>query len=315
MIVNPVFTLQVMIPVTVLLFASLLIGALRHPGTPARRVISVLLAVLICSSIFTINLRVMKKAPAGQFARPNLDVLFVVDNTISMWAKDYGNGHSRMDGVVETVDTIMDGLQGSSFALVNFDTQSSVRLPLTQDAESIHDAMTSLYPPSQYLAKGSSLNVPHDDMKRMLARMGLEKNHKRIVFFCSDGEITNGDQLISYRDLSSDVDGGAVLCFGSEKGASMRDLENQVVYDPGTYDKAVSKIDEQTMRAIAADLGITYLHVGQKKDVNGIIAAELLKAQTVFEAGKGVTDYEDTYYVLLPVLLLCFCAELILFKD
>ena len=313
--INPVLPIAIMIPVTIAMLAGFIIGAIRRQGSRRRRIISVMTGVLVCACIFTMNLRIMRLSDAGDAERPALDVLFVVDSTISMWADDYGQKAYRMDGVKDTIDYIMEDMKGCSFALVSFDTKSSIRLPLTQDAQCISDAMGSLYPPSEYLAKGSSMNVPHDDMKRMLDHMGTEKGHKRIVFFFSDGEITNGEKLMSYKDLSGSIDGGAVLGYGTSKGANMQDLDGSDVYDPDTYDRAVSKIDEETLQTVAGDLGVSYLHVKDKKDVKDIVSAELLSAKNVSEKVEGTFNYEDTYYYLLPLLMFALLAEFVLFME
>ena len=315
MSINPVIPLIIMIPATLMMIICFVTGSIRRHEAVRRRTASILIGTLICLCIFTINMRIMIQSDAGDAEKPALDVLFVVDSTISMWADDYGNNGYRIDGVRDTIDYIMEEMKGSSVALISFDTKSNIRLPLTQDAQSISDAMMSFYPQSQYVARGSSMNIPHDDMKRMLEHMGTENGHKRIVFFFSDGEITNGEELISYRDLAGSTDGGAVLGYGTSEGAEMKDLNGTAVYDYETYKNAVSKIDEKTLQTIAGDLGVSYLHVKNTKDVEETVAAELLSARKITEKTEGLVNYEDTYFYLLPFLMALLIAELLLIRE
>ena len=54
----------------------------------------------------------------------NVDVLFVIDNTISMLAEDYDGDGRRMDAVKEDCKYIMEQFPGASFSVVTM-----MRLP------------------------------------------------------------------------------------------------------------------------------------------------------------------------------------------
>ena len=69
-------------------------------------------------------------------------------------------------------------------------------------------------------AKGSSLNIPYNTIIDYLKK-SKEKNNTNILFFISDGEITNNDKLRNYHDVGRFIDDGAVLGYGSNKGGYM----------------------------------------------------------------------------------------------
>ncbi|MCR4901349.1 MAG: VWA domain-containing protein [Butyrivibrio sp.] len=315
MITSPMIPVVIMLPVVVLIFVLLAYGAYRYNVTLQKRIAGLTLAALISLTVFCINLRFMKYNPDSEYTRPNLDVLFVVDTTISMWAEDYDRYDTRMSGARKTCEHIMEELQGSSFCLVTFDDDSRVLMPLTQDAQSISDCLYALTPPSQYVAKGSSLNAPFDNIKRMLEHMGKEDGHSRIVFFISDGEITNEEELISYAELSDMIDGGAVLGFGTDKGATMQDNDGYDVYDYTTYGKAVSCIDEDNLLQIATDLGVSYIHVNTYSDVDAVIGEALTNAETVTDTREGIENYDDTYFYLVPVLMVLLLGEIFITRP
>ena len=48
----------------------------------------------------------------------DLDVLFVVDNTISMIAEDYNGDNTRLSAVKEDIKHIVEELEGAKFSIV-----------------------------------------------------------------------------------------------------------------------------------------------------------------------------------------------------
>ena len=312
MIINPIIPVAIMLPIVLLMLFLFVFGTWKYVYGVGRKVVSITLAVLICLCIFVIDLRIMKYSPDSEYSRPNLDVLFVVDTTISMWATDYGNGKTRYEGVQDTCEYIMEKLKGSSFALITFNDTSDIRLPLTQDIQSITDVLDSLDAPSQYISKGTSLNSSYADMARMLEHMGNEEGHLRVVFFITDGEITNEEELISYADLSEKIDAGAVLGFGTEEGAKMKDGDGITVRDwSSNYKEAISCIDEDNLIQLSGDLGVEYVHITKPSDVDGILQEALTNSELVTDTRDGLENYEDTYYYLVPVLLILLLCELL----
>ena len=72
--------------------------------------------MIVCTGIL-VNLRIMEKKYNATIEMKNLDVLFVVDTTISMWAEDYNGKNPRMEGVQADAEYIIDELSGSNFGL------------------------------------------------------------------------------------------------------------------------------------------------------------------------------------------------------
>ncbi|MBR4207475.1 MAG: VWA domain-containing protein [Lachnospiraceae bacterium] len=311
---EPVFPIALMIPVMIVVFFALSLNGIRRGSSLIRKTASVIISLLLVADTGFMLARPMVKNNEVEYTRPNLDVLFVVDNTISMWAKDCRAG-TRMKEAEDTIDRIMETLKGSSFALITFGSESEIRMPLTQDAQSISDAVTTLRNPSKYVAKGSSLNAPYEDMKYMLEHMGKDEERQRIVFFISDGEITNGDKLMDFSPLKKMTDGGAVLGFGSEKGANMKDVDGYNIYD---YDKnmdAVSRIDKDNLKSIADDLDIAFIHVEWPEDADIVTVAALEKARQVMEDRGGMDAWDDIYYRFIPLFIILLFAEALIYRE
>ena len=344
MITNPIIPILVVLIIIAVVFAGLLIGVIRSHGSIWKKILETVITVLICICIYFINLRVMVPSNEATVTVPSLNVLFVVDSTISMWAEDYDGDESRIEGTKEACNSIMDELTGSSFALITFSDKAEVRIPLTPDRQSITDALDYMYEPSMYAAKGSNMNSPVDEMDRILQHMKSEyEDRETIVFIFSDGEETyesdkddksssdedSGDdeeeddedddssngKYAPYSRLLGKVDGGAVIGVGSEDGATMKDGDGNEIYDPKTGELAVSCIGEESLETIASKIGIEYIHMEEVDDIEDVVESIITDAKYEAALRDDVENKDDTYFYGLPVLLILFVSEILLFRK
>ncbi len=311
---QPVVPVAVLVILLVVLFIILLIGALRTHGSVLSKTVKIIASALLCLSVVPMGVRPMIRNKDIQYARPNLDVLFVLDTTMSMWAEDYQND-SRMSGAVETMEYIMEEMSGSSFALITFGDKSEIKMPITQDAQSIDDVIRAIHIPNQWLANGTSLNSPFENMEYMLGHMGKEEGHERIVFFLSDGEITVDEERIDFKDMASMIDGGAVLGFGTKKGATITDAYGVKLYDHTTYSDAITCLDMDSLKELADAVEIDCIHVQNKKDVSEVIDKAIVNAEEVQANRDDLDNYDDIYYMFVPGFMILLLAVFFLFKE
>lgn len=268
----------------------------------------------IIGLMFLINLRIMVPSGEAQIISNNLDVLFVIDNTISMNAEDYDGANTRLSGVKETCKNIIEKLNGARFSIITFNNSAKIATPYTKDVNLTIEAIDIIVPLSEYYARGSSLNTPHDAMLTSLESSKKMGDRTRIVFFISDGEITDESSLNSFKDISKYVDGGSVLGYGTDKGGYMKTLgsysmdEYIIDYSGYNYTRAISKIDEDNLKSIAKDLGLDYIHMEKQGDIDyKLKEIEKLKSNGMESSDKRV--YEDTYYILVVPLLVLLVIE------
>ena len=313
MMTNPVLPNYISIPVLSLLLILATWSILLRKDKLWQKFLSGIRILLILGLAFMINLRPQVKSYNTEIELKNIDVLFVVDTTISMWADDYAKNKTRMDGVQETCDSIMDQLAGSNFALIRFDNRAQILAPFTQDSRSVSDAFSTIVNPDPYYAKGSSLNVPIDTMGELLISSSKKEERKTVVFFISDGEITDGSSLSSFKELEQYVDGGAVLGFGTEDGGKMKittSYSSKNVTDPETGKDAISKLDEDNLKKIADDLQVDYIHVRESGDISYLIET-IKNGSSIRMEEAEMIHYEDIYYYLAMGLAALLIWELI----
>lgn len=302
MIVNPI------IPIWLMAIICVGLIALKRKGMwPYIRQIALVIM------LFVVNLRIMIPTDNVNTQSQKIDanILFVVDNTISMVAKDYGDNQERLKAVKEDCNHIIDELNGARFSVVTFANYAEQELPFNNNAEYVKEDISYMEPVDGYYAKGSSMNVSKDVMLKILEKNSEYSDFKTYVFFISDGEITNDDELISFEEIADYIDGGAVLGYGTEEGGKM------YVYSYyGSEDKEVlrdkdgkvarSVIDEDNLMSIADDMGVEYIKMNEHDDADKIIEQIKKDASIKIDDDDESTEgYADIYFIfVIPVLLL-----------
>lgn len=313
MITKPIIPLFIAVPVLLIVLVLYIFGVCRKSTKIRYKVLSVIRITIIIVLAFLSNLRIMDKKYDAQVEMKNLDVLFVVDTTISMWAQDYGGSHERMEGVQYDAENIIDELSGSNFGLIRFDNRSQILAPFTQDHESVKDAFSTIKEPDIHYARGSSLNVCYDDLESLLLSSNQKDERLTILFFISDGEITDESTLQSFKELEDYVDAGAVLGYGTKTGGVMEyGSYGNYVKDPETNKNAVSQIDEDNLKQIASDLDIDYIHMNNYSNVAYLIESIKNGSSLSIEKSDSVS-YEDTYYYYVIPLAIMLILELVIF--
>jgi len=272
-----------------------------------------LVGMLAC--VVLIFLRPMKEDPNAEVQTNNLDVCFVVDTTISMWADDYGTT-TRMNGVRNDIANIMDQLPGSSFSLIRFDNGAEILQPFTQDINAVFDSVSRLSMPAYSTATGSSLNTCYSALESMVASTEGKNDRRTVVFIFSDGETTDGSELMSFEPLRKQISLGAVMGYGTKEGGRMIYPGKGYVQDPSKGADARSIIDENSLRQVADDLQIDYIHRGQGETsaiLDLLRRVRLLSKKTALAEGNTI-GYKETYHIfagILAVLLMIWLGRVI----
>lgn len=305
MIINPI------IPIWVMVIICIFLLLMKRKGGAAfvRQIFIVIL-------LFVINLRIMTQSGDIPLVEPRVDVLFVVDNTISMIAEDYGpEKKQRLDAVRDDCEYIMKNLPGATYAVYSFNTHMEQMLPYTSDSAAVLDCIEICNGGSRYSSQGTSLNMAMGSMEKILDD---DREFFQVIFFISDGEIVSSDTLKSYPELKKYIDGGAVLGYGTEEGGIMVPVEwyeeeegaRPLEYydDNFNLQTALSVIDEKNLQSIASDFGVEYIHMTDKSQVDGVLA-ELqgkianLEMMVNTESTEGYEDINFWFVIPLTVLL------------
>lgn len=243
-----------------------------------RRLIMVVLAAVI-----GLGPSIEERVPDSLLS--NAEVYFVVDRTGSMAAQDYGeDGETRLTGVKADIDQLTRVIPAAQYSIIAFDSQASSQLPLTTDSRAVRAWASTIRQEVTNYSAGSAIDRPRDMLEDVLAK-AHERNPQnvRLVFFFADGENTRGsasnpDDIDSYDQIADLVDGGAILGYGTAEGGQMLrysgvgdPVEDDWIIDPNTQKPAVSKLDEEQLRAVADDLDVPYLHRFEPSSLESVI--------------------------------------------
>ncbi|SEV85472.1 Ca-activated chloride channel family protein [Ruminococcaceae bacterium KH2T8] len=275
------------LPIPIIAIVCVALIALKRKG-----VWNFIRQIIIAIMVFIICLRPSVPTDKVTIVNNEVDVLFVVDNTISMLAEDYGSDNGRrIDAVKADVETIMDDFAGARYALITFGDDPLYMVPYTTSPDAVIQAINTLEGETKNYADGTSMNTAFDTMQEVLEQHAAQQEDDKdkngdfetgriqVVFFISDGEITSNDRLRSYERLADYVDVGGVLGYGTTSGGEMYvrsyalDEEPELLqYYDSNYNlvTAISKIDEDNLEQIATDLGVGYYHMTKPSDVSSM---------------------------------------------
>ena len=245
----------------------------------------------------------------------NLEVYMVVDRTGSMAAEDYDGSATRLSGVGSDVAEIVAAFPGSRYSVISFSAQAQRELPLTTDARAVRAWADTLHQENTWYSGGSAIDRPVALLKRTLENaVELNPQNVRIVFLLSDGENTQGDTTTgdespsSYSVIAPLVDGGGVLGYGTVTGARMKewtgvdDPNRPYIQDPATGQDAISRIDENNLRGVAAELGVRYAHRTSPGDLS--FFADAVDVDSIIEDGRTeVSVHRDLYWPFVWVIV------------
>ena len=311
------FTINPIVPIPVMaVFCAVLIIFKRRGVTPyIRQILTVLL-------LFVINLRPMYPADniRVESQKMDLNVIIVVDDTISMLGDDQDGYETRLDRAKADMYYLIENLPGSKFSIMCFNNNTHVLTPLTDSVDYLHNAIDSIYPLSPTYATGTNISICYDTLEDMVDEASEYQNTQTVVFFMTDGENTDGGTMRSFRDFEDDISGGAVLGYGTERGGhmnyydSMHDRWEQVTdYTHVPSTEAVTKLDESNLRSLADDLGIPYVYMNSENPLEPVVEAiredYLADPEEQFRQG-----YKDIYYVFVAPLVLLVSYEFISLK-
>lgn len=305
MIFRPIIPLILMIIISIVLIILVLLTSKKA---------KLIVRLLIIGTLFVINLRPMLPSGNVEVVSNNFDVIFVIDTTLSMEASDFNGTYTRLFGVKETVKFILNKLPGAYYSVISFDNDAKMNVPLTFDSNAIWASVETLKVPNTYSARGSNVTNFKDTLKMMLEKSRKKEGRSTIVFLFTDGENTSDEKLDSLSNLEDLIDGGAVLGYGTSKGATMEVISygttKEKVQDRSSYPykDAISKIDEGNLKKMANDMGIDYIHMTKTRDIESEIS-NLNKVRS--KADNQIEEsYSDLYFYISPILLVLFLVEI-----
>ena len=302
MTIDPIYDKDSICIIGAILTVLLILRLFRMRINILQRIFGIVFAVMIAASLTIMCLRPMEKAKDSKVNRPAVNVLYVLDNSISMWADDGYNNKKRILSAAQICQESLEELSGGNFALIVFNDESHIKLPLTQDAESLKDAFMTVAEPSYFYAQGSNLNLPMEDISKVNSHMREKEDYLNILVYLSDGEITDDSKLKSYEEFKECFDDGIVIGFGTKEGSKMFDCNGYEIKTPISYETAYTHMDDTTLKQIASDMEMNYYHESDRDAIKA-------KFKQIYKEAHSIEDksteklYDDIWFEYLPLFI------------
>ncbi|MFB7843738.1 VWA domain-containing protein [Microbacterium sp. NPDC056052] len=297
----------------------------RRPAKAGAGAVMWILRILLVLACGVLLLR--PGVPGGQVRTlaSATDVVIAIDTTASMVAEDWdgaktasgGSGdRTRMAGVREDVRRIAETYPGARFALITFDANAVLRLPLTTDTGALISAVEVLQPEVTRQSKGSSIGIANQLLAQTLQNaQKASPDRARMVFYLGDGEQTVSTEPEPFDSAKKLLSGGGVLGYGTSQGGPMRETTGafgDTASGSGEYiqyqgSDALSRIDEKNLQRIAAELGVTYEH--RTADAKTVLPPAPTST-TAYREDDPLTQPTDLSWIVALVIVALLCAEI-----
>lgn len=168
--------------------------------------------------------------------RGGANVYFVVDRSADSAIGDYG-GRTRMSGIRDDIQTLIESHPGARFAVISFASRPLIDWPLSNDAWSLEPAVAALNPHADGAAAGSLVNAgaAANVLRYQLIAAGQQyPQSKNLVYYFGSGAGRSGAPQGVFD--AGAVAGGAVFGYGGGPA-----------------------LDEVSLRRIAEQLGLAYV--------------------------------------------------------
>ena len=101
--------------------------------------------------------------------------------------------------------------------------------------------------------------------------------------------------------------------YGTKKGGYMKSnskylKQDEYIMDYTNYksSKALSKIDENNLKQIAKDIGISYINMSKQSMIDSKLKEIQTKTKTKFQINQKNSYKETYYYFIIPLFVLLF---------
>jgi Ca-activated chloride channel family protein len=206
-------------------------------------------------------------------------------------------GHAK-----QLVGQLMDGLQGDRVGLVTFAGNAVLRFPLTTDIEAARDLTRGTAIREGNLRPGTGIG---EALKVAAQSFREDSANSRIVVLISDGEDLGEGAVEAVRALRDADVRLYTIGLGTEAGSTLPapDPRNPAVVrpriDPTTGQPAVSRANEQLLRAVAG-AGRGNFYNGNSDDAIVRLTQDISTLQrTKFESQEGEIPVERYQWFLL----------------
>ncbi len=265
---------------------------------------------LFVVALFLLTLALARPQTGGKSTlvkREGIDILFVLDLSKSMLAKDIRP--SRLQRAKLELNSLMDELRGDRVGLIGFAGMAFVQSPLTTDYAAARLFLKSMSPkdvPVQGTAVGSALKLAHT---LLTETEGVAKS--RLVVLLTDGE-DHGEQMKdALALLKKDNIPVYAVGIGSQSGEPIPEEGGQGYKKSKDGKTVMSRMNESLLANAARSTGGRYVNLQAGSSLVQLKEYVSTMQKEEFESSL-YTQYDEHFPWLLWPAFLCLLAAAVL---
>ena len=229
------------------------------------------------------------------------EIIICLDVSNSMLAQDYSP--NRLERAKLAIARIVDKLQGDRIGLVIFAGTSFVQLPVTTDyisAKMFLSSITTGSVPVQGTAIGDAIHTASRSFS-------TQSEKSRAIIVITDGENHEDDAVQAAKDASDAGIRVYTVGVGSAQGQPIP-VDGELLKDKDGG-IVVTKLDEKTLRDVAAAGNGAYVHAGNEEFGLNPIIDDLRRLEA--ERFKSVVfeEYDEQYMYFFAIALALLAIE------
>ena len=232
------------------------------------------------------------------------EIVICLDVSNSMLAEDYSP--NRLSRAKLAISRLVDRLQGDRIGLVIFAGTSFVQLPVTTDYVSAKMFLSSIDTqsiPVQGTAIGDAI---HTAAKSFSA----QSEKSRAIIVITDGENHEDDAVEAAKEAASAGIKVYTIGVGTLSGQPLK-VDGELLKDKDG-EIVVSRLDEGTLKQVAAAGGGAYVHAGNEEFGLNPIIDEINKLEEERFNSVVFEEYDEQYMYFFAAALLLFVIEMLI---
>lgn len=243
-------------------------------------------------------------AKLSQRETKGAEIMICLDVSNSMLAQDYSP--DRLSRAKLAISRLVDKLEGDRIGLIIFAGNSFVQLPITTDYVSAKMFLSSVNTESVPV-QGTAIG---DAILTAVRGFSAQSEKSRAIILITDGENHEDDAVDAAKQAAEMGVKVYTIGVGSVRGEPipkdgdlMKDSKGNIV---------VTRLDEETLKEIAAAGGGAYIHAGNEEFGLNPIINDLKKMEDETFNSVVFEEYDEQFMYFLGIALFLFVIEMLI---
>jgi Ca-activated chloride channel family protein len=267
-----------------------------------KPIVKFILRMVALTLMITAVIRPQIGSGLEEVKRKGVDLVVALDVSNSMNATDIKP--SRLARSVQSIERMIDKLQGDRIGIIVFAGNAFIQLPITTDygaAKLFLSNINTNMVPTQGTAIGAAI-------EKSMETVGDSSKKSTAIIIMSDGENHEDDAIEAAVKASKKGFVVHTVGVGSSSGSPIPDPGGSFILDEDG-NTVVSKMDEATLQQIADAGGGKFFNLSAEYDGIASLLKEIEKLEKQEFASKMFTNYEDQFAWFLALAMIMLLSE------